>query len=80
MENTAFWCGIGAGMVLGAAVGMAVFTDRRQRETLERERAFTRAAAHELKAEVFSALGAEHPDLYRQLVQILDRRTKEARR
>ena len=23
MENTAFWCGIGAGMVLGAAVGMA---------------------------------------------------------
>ena len=24
MENTAFWCGIGAGMVLGAAVGMAV--------------------------------------------------------
>ena len=38
------------------------------------------AAADELKAEFFSALGAEHPDLYRQLVQILDRRTKEARR
>ena len=38
------------------------------------------AAADELKAEFFSALGAEHPDLYRQLVQILDRRTKEVRR
>lgn len=38
------------------------------------------AAADELKAELFSALGAEYPDLYRQLVQILDRRTKEARR
>ena len=37
-------------------------------------------AADELKAEFFSALGTEHPDLYRQLVQILDRRTKEARR
>ncbi|MBQ5800081.1 MAG: hypothetical protein IIW18_05180 [Oscillospiraceae bacterium] len=24
MENTAFWCGIGTGMVLGAAVGMAL--------------------------------------------------------
>ena len=36
-------------LTLLAAVGMAVFTDRRQRETLERERAFTRAAAHELK-------------------------------
>ena len=38
------------------------------------------AAADELKAEFFNALGAEHPDLYRQLVQILDRRTKEVRR
>ena len=37
-------------------------------------------AADELKAEFFNALGAEHPDLYRQLVQILDRRTKEVRR
>lgn len=34
---------------LVAAVGMAVLTDRRQRQALERERAFTRAAAHELK-------------------------------
>ena len=38
------------------------------------------AAADELKAEFFNALGAEHPDLYRQLVEILDRRTKEVRR
>lgn len=36
------------------------------------------AAADELKAEFFSALGAEHPDLYRQLVTALDRHTKGA--
>jgi len=35
------------------------------------------AAADEMKAEFFSALGAEHPDLYRQLAQILDRQVKE---
>ena len=35
-------------------------------------------AADELKAQFFSALGTEHPDLYRQLVQILERKTKEA--
>lgn len=34
-------------------------------------------AADELKAQFFSALGTEHPDLYRQLVQILERKTKE---
>ena len=45
-------------LTLLAAVGMAVFTDRRQRETLERERAFTRAAAHELKN---PPCGAPHP-------------------
>ena len=35
-------------------------------------------AADELKAQFFSALGTEHPDLYRQLVQVLERKTKEA--
>jgi hypothetical protein len=33
MENTAFWCGIGAGMVLGAAVGMAVSPRQRSMKT-----------------------------------------------
>lgn len=35
-------------------------------------------AADELKAQFFSALGTEHPDLYRQLVQILERKSREA--
>ena len=38
------------------------------------------AATGELKAEFFSALGAEHPDLYRQLVAALERQHKEVRR
>ena len=38
------------------------------------------AAIDELRAEFFSALSAEHPDLYRQLIQILDRGEKEAAR
>lgn len=33
MENIAFWCGIGAGMVLGAAVGMAVSPRQRSMKT-----------------------------------------------
>ena len=33
MDNTAFWCGIGAGMVLGAAVGMAVSPRQRSMKT-----------------------------------------------
>ena len=33
MENTAFWYGIGAGMVLGAAVGMAVSPRQRSMKT-----------------------------------------------
>lgn len=33
MENTVFWCGIGAGMVLGAAVGMAVSPRQRSMKT-----------------------------------------------
>ena len=33
MENTAFWCGIGAGMVRGAAVGMAVSPRQRSMKT-----------------------------------------------
>ena len=33
MENTAFWCGISAGMVLGAAVGMAVSPRQRSMKT-----------------------------------------------
>ena len=36
-------------LTLLAAIVLAVFTDRRQRQALQRERAFTRAAAHELK-------------------------------
>ncbi len=36
------------------------------------------AAADEMKAEFFAALGTEHPELYRQLAQILDRQAKEA--
>ena len=36
-------------LTLLAEVALAVFTDRRQRQALQRERAFTRAAAHELK-------------------------------
>lgn len=36
------------------------------------------AAADELKAQFFSALGAEYPDLYRQVVQILERKAREA--
>ena len=36
------------------------------------------AAADELKAQFFSALGTEHPDLYRQVVQILERKSREA--
>lgn len=36
------------------------------------------AAADELKAQFFSALGTEHPDLYRQVVQILERKAREA--
>ena len=35
-------------------------------------------AADELKAQFFSALGAEYPDLYRQVVQILERKAREA--
>ena len=38
------------------------------------------AAADELKAEFFSALGTEHPELYRQLVAALERRQKGAQR
>ena len=34
------------------------------------------AAADELKAQFFSALGAEYPDLYRQVVQILERKAR----
>ena len=41
--------GPAAVLTLLAAVAMAAFTDRRQRQALQRERAFTRAAAHELK-------------------------------
>ena len=40
----------------------------------------TQAAVGELKAEFFSALGTEHPDLYRQLVAALERRQKGAQR
>lgn len=36
------------------------------------------AATDELKAEFFSALGTEHPELYRQLVAALDRHQQEA--
>lgn len=36
-------------LTLLAAVVLAAYTDRRQRQALQRERAFTRAAAHELK-------------------------------
>lgn len=36
-------------LTLLAAVAMAVYTDRKQRAALARERAFSRAAAHELK-------------------------------
>lgn len=36
-------------LTLLAAVAMALFLDRKGREALQRERAFTRAAAHELK-------------------------------
>ena len=39
----------------------------------------TQAAMGELKAEFFSALGTEHPDLYRQLVAALERRQKGSR-
>ena len=38
----------------------------------------TQAAVGELKAEFFSALGTEHPDLYRQLVAALERQQKGA--
>lgn len=41
-------------------------------------RSDTDAALAELKAEFFSALGAEHPELYRQLVQVLEKQQKEA--
>ena len=40
----------------------------------------TQAAMGELKAEFFSALGTEHPELYRQLVAALERRQKGAQR
>ena len=40
----------------------------------------TQAAVGELKAEFFSALGTEHPELYRQLVAALERRQKGAQR
>ena len=36
-------------VTLLAAVAMALYTDKKQREAIARERAFTRAAAHELK-------------------------------
>ena len=38
-----------AAVTLLAAVAMALHTDKKQREAIARERAFTRAAAHELK-------------------------------
>ena len=38
----------------------------------------TQADVGELKAEFFSALGTEHPDLYRQLVAALERQQKGA--
>lgn len=41
--------GPAAVLTLLATVAMALFTDRRQRQAIQRERAFTRAAAHELK-------------------------------
>lgn len=41
-------------------------------------RSDTEAALAELKAEFFSALGVEHPELYRQLVQVLEKQQKEA--
>lgn len=37
------------------------------------------AAADELKAEFFAALGTSNPDLYRQVVQALNRQVEEAR-
>ena len=40
----------------------------------------TQAAVGELKAEFFSALGTEHPELYRQLIAALERRQKGAQR
>ena len=33
MKNTALWCGIGAGVVLGAAVGMAVSPRQKSMKT-----------------------------------------------
>ena len=73
------WTDVALDKLLREANAMTKAVAYKQRIDLQ-NKTDAQVAADELKAEFFSALGTEHPDLYRQLVQILDRRTKEARR
>ena len=63
--------------LLKEANGMTKAVAYKQRIDLQNKEDVA-AAADELKAEFFSALSTEHPDLYRQLVTALDRHTKGA--
>ena len=73
------WTDVGLDKLLREANAMTKAVAYKQRIDLQNKEDVA-AATDELRAEFFSALSAEHPDLYRQLIQILDRGEKEAAR
>ena len=71
------WTDVALDKLLREANAMTKAVAYKQRIDLQNKEDVA-AAADELKAEFFSALSTEHPDLYRQLVTALDRHTKGA--
>ena len=71
------WTDLRLDKLLKEANGMTNAVAYKQRIDLQNKEDVA-AATDELRAEFFAALGTDYPDLYRQLVQILDRRAKEA--